>query len=99
MWKNECVFHNNVAATPGGPVDQRDFACEWKIYKARPRQGETGRGVWGRMDTCVPVAESLYYLELSQHLFVNIILLLTGYILIQNKKLKKKKEGRDARIH
>ena len=32
-------------------------------------------------------------------MFINVILLLTGYIPIQNKKLKKKKERRDAVIH
>ena len=42
-----------------------------------------GRGVWGRMDTCICMDESLgYSLE-------TITTLLIGYIPIQNKKFKK----------
>ena len=41
-----------------------------------------GREVWGRMDTCICVAESLH------HSPETITLLLIGYTLIQNKKLK-----------
>ncbi len=43
-----------------------------------------GRGVWGRMDTCVCTAESLHCLSET------ITTLLIGYTLIENKKLKKK---------
>ena len=45
-----------------------------------------GRGVWGRMDSCVCTAESLHHLKPSQHC------LLTGYTPIKNKKFKKKKK-------
>ena len=49
-----------------------------------------GRGVWGRMDTCICMAESLCCLP-------EIITLLISYTPIQNKKLKKilyvEKEG------
>ena len=42
-----------------------------------------GRGVWGRMDTCISVAESLHCPpEIVTTLF-------SGYTPIQNKKLKK----------
>ena len=42
-----------------------------------------GRGVWGRMDTCTYMAESLRCPPET------ITALLIGYIPIQNKKLKK----------
>ena len=45
-----------------------------------------GRGVWGRMDTCICMAESLH----CPH--ETITKLLTGYTPIKNKKLKKKKK-------
>ena len=46
-----------------------------------------GRGVWGRMDTCVWMAESLHYsLE-------TITTLLISYTAIQNKKLEKKEKS------
>ena len=49
-----------------------------------------GRGVWGTMDTCICMAESLCCLP-------EIITLLISYTPIQNKKLKKilyvEKEG------
>ena len=45
-----------------------------------------GRGVWGRMDTCICMAESLH----CSH--ETITTLLTGYTPIQSKKLKKKKK-------
>jgi len=41
------------------------------------------RGVWGRMDTCICMTESLCYPPETT------ITLLIGYILIENKKLKK----------
>ena len=41
-----------------------------------------GRGVWGRMDICICMAESLCCLP-------EIITLLIGYTPIQNKKFKK----------
>ena len=41
-----------------------------------------GRGVWGRMDTCICMAESLHCSPET------ITTLLIGYTLIQNKKLK-----------
>ena len=45
-----------------------------------------GRGVWGRMDTCICThVHFTIHLKLSQHC------LLISYTLIQNKKLKKKK--------
>ena len=45
-----------------------------------------GRGVWGRTDTCICIADSLHHShELSQHC------LLVSYTPIQNKKFKKKK--------
>ena len=44
-----------------------------------------GRGVWGRMGTCICVAESLCCLPGS------VTALLISYALIQNKKLKKEK--------
>ena len=44
-----------------------------------------GRGVWGRMDSCIGLAESLCCPPET------ITTLLTGYTPIQNKKLKKKK--------
>ena len=40
-----------------------------------------GRGVWGRMDTCICIAESLHCSPET------ITTLLTGYTPIQNKKL------------
>ena len=44
-----------------------------------------GRGVWGRIDMCICVAETLsIHLKLSQHR------LLIGFTPVQNKKLKKK---------
>ena len=45
-----------------------------------------GKGVWGRMDTCKRMAESL---SCSSE---TITTLLINYIPIQNKKLKKRKE-------
>ena len=45
-----------------------------------------GRGVWGRMDTCISMAESLDYSPQT------ITTLLIGYTSIQNKKLTKMKE-------
>ena len=46
-----------------------------------------GRGVWGRMDTCICThVHFTIHLKLSQHC------LLISYTLIQNKKLKKKKD-------
>ena len=45
-----------------------------------------GRGVGGRMDTCVCMAESLCCSPET------VTTLLTGYIPIQNNKLKKKKK-------
>ena len=45
-----------------------------------------GRGVWGRMDTCISTAESLDYSPQT------ITTLLIGYTSIQNKKLTKMKE-------
>ena len=44
-----------------------------------------GRGLWGRMDPCICVAESLHCSPGT------ITTLLIGYIPIQNKKLKRKK--------
>jgi len=41
-----------------------------------------GRGVWGRMDTCICMAESLCCLPET------IITLLNSYIPMQNKKFK-----------
>ena len=41
-----------------------------------------GRGVWGRIDTCICMAESLHSSPES------ITMLLIGYISIQNKKFK-----------
>ena len=41
-----------------------------------------GKGVWGRMDTCICMAESFHPPE-------TITALLIGYIPMQNKKLKK----------
>ena len=43
------------------------------------------RGTWGRMDTCIPMAEYLHYSPET------ITTLLTGYTPIQNKKFKNKK--------
>ena len=45
-----------------------------------------GSGVWGRMDTCICMAESLCYSRKT------VTTLLIGYTPIQNKKLKKKKK-------
>ena len=42
-----------------------------------------GRGVWGRMDVCICVAESLHYSPET------ITTLLIGYTPIQNKTFKK----------
>ena len=42
-----------------------------------------GRGVWGRVDTCVSMAESLCCAPET------IMTLLIGYIPVQNKKFKK----------
>ena len=50
------------------------------------QQGSTGRewGVWGRMDTCICMAESLHYSPDT------IATLLIDYVsIIQNEKLKK----------
>ena len=44
-----------------------------------------GRGVWGRMDTCIWMAESLHSSPET------ITTLLTGYTAIQNKKFTVKK--------
>ena len=49
-----------------------------------------GRGIWGRMDTCICMAESLY----CPH--ETITTLLIGYIPIQNKELKKFEEKQIA---
>jgi len=50
-----------------------------------------GRGVWGRMDTCVRMAESLCSpSETTTTLLVN-------YTPIQNKKLKKKRKKSTAK--
>ena len=46
--------------------------------------GLDGREVWGRMDTCICLIESLCCP------YETIIALLTGYTPVQNKKLKKK---------
>ena len=43
-----------------------------------------GRGVWGRMDTCICMVESLHCSPGT------ITALLTGYTPIQNKKVKKR---------
>jgi len=43
-----------------------------------------GRGVWGRMDTCIPMAESLGCSPET------VIALFISYTPIQNKKLKLK---------
>ena len=48
-----------------------------------------GRGVWGRMDTCICTAESLHWSPETT------TTLLTGYTPIQNKKLKRKKGKRE----
>ena len=101
--ENERIFHNNVAATQGSRVDHRDFACEWKIYKARRwarRELEGSLGENGCMCMCgwVPSLST----GTIATLFINVILLLTGYIPIQNKKLKKKKRKErccDTRIN
>ena len=45
------------------------------------------RGTWGRMDTCIRMAEYLHYSPET------ITTLLTGYTPIQNKKFKNKKEN------
>ena len=42
-----------------------------------------GRGVWGRMDTCISMTESLLCSPET------LTILLTGYSQIQNKKVKK----------
>ena len=42
-----------------------------------------GRGVWGRINTCICMAESLHWSPGT------ITVLLIGYTPIQNKKLKK----------
>ena len=47
--------------------------------------GLDGREVWGRMDTCICLIESLCCP------YETIIALLTGYTPVQNKKLKKSK--------
>ena len=44
-----------------------------------------GMGVWGRMDTCICMAESLHCPPETITLFI-------GSVTITNKKLKKKKE-------
>ena len=46
-----------------------------------------GRGVWGRMDTCICMAESLCCPPET------ITILLIGYTSIQNKKFNKKRKG------
>ena len=48
--------------------------------------GLDGREVWGRMDTCICLIESLCCP------YETIKALLTGYTPVQNKKLKKKKK-------
>ena len=45
-----------------------------------------GRGVWGRMDTCICMAEFTIHLKLSQRC------LLVSYTSLQNKKFKKEKK-------
>ena len=45
-----------------------------------------GRGVWGRMDTCIWMAELLYCSPET------VTILLIRYTPIQNKKLKKESE-------
>ena len=50
--------------------------------------GQPGKeGTWGRMDTCVYMAESLYCLPETT------TTLLTGYTSIPNKKFKEKKKN------
>ena len=51
-----------------------------------------GTGVWGRMDTCICMAESLCCSPET------ITTLLMGYTLIQNKKLFFKKKKRDEKM-
>ena len=48
-----------------------------------------GRGVWGRMDACICMPESLRYSPET------VTPLLTGYTPIQNKKFKVKKNVND----
>ena len=52
--------------------------------------GLAGRGVWERMDACVCMAASPPYSPET------ITTLLTDYIPIQNKKLKKNKSHRES---
>ena len=51
-----------------------------------------GRTVWGRMDTCVCMAESLCYSPETT------TTLLIGYTPIQNEKFKVKKEKKQTTI-
>ena len=50
-----------------------------------------GSGVWGRMDTCVRVAESLHCSPETHHLA-------NGYIPVQKKRLKREKETLSSRL-
>ena len=49
-----------------------------------------GRGVWGRMDTCICMAEFTTHLKLSQRC------LLVSYTSLQNKKFKKAKKKKET---
>ena len=62
----------------GGPTVEHKELCS-VLHGSLDR-----RGVWGRMDTCIGMTESLCCLPEA------IMTLLISYIPIQNKKLKKK---------
>ena len=51
-----------------------------------------GRGVWGRMDTCICMAEFTIHLKLSQRC------LLVSYTSLQNKKFKNAKKKKKKKL-
>ena len=57
----------------------------YKLYLNKEIKNLDGRGVWGRVDTCICMTEFLCCPPET------ITTLLIGYTSVQNKKLKKKK--------
>ena len=98
QWINNVVLVSGVQQSDSVIHIHVPILVHTAIFKMDNQQGPTvqqrelcsmlcgsldGRGVWGRMDTCVCMAESLCCASEA------VTTLLIGYIPIQNKKLKK----------
>ena len=82
----------NDAKQPPASRIHWDSSPSW-YFPLKSVTAEGGRGVWGRIDTCICVAEALPCLpETTEHC------LLISYTPIQNRKLKKKKTQWLSRI-